>query len=243
MDVTQPRLCAVQGAELLRRRYLPKEVRVLFVGESPPSGGTFFYAANSNLYFATQEAFVAASSALEGKDFLEEFRRMGCHLDDLCLEPVNHLDARDPARRAARVEVRNDSRNTSGSGGPRPSLSSWLRLPRTSRVPSARHAWEHSKRMCCHSQAGRRTATGTSLSWPLWSRRLKQQASSSADGGSPVAVLEAGRLGVPGYQARSRVRRVPPRSQISPNDPEEGGRAPQDGPRLERLSSMRAEGE
>ncbi len=94
----------MQGAELLRRRYLPKEVRVLLVGESPPSGGTFFYAANSNLYVATQEAFVAAIPALEGRDFLEEFRWMGCYLEDLCLEPVNHLDARDPVRAAARAE-------------------------------------------------------------------------------------------------------------------------------------------
>jgi hypothetical protein len=78
----------MQRAELIRKRYLTKEVRVLFVGESPPAGGTFFYAANSNLYFATEEAFVAALPALEGKDFLEEFRRLGCYLDDLCLDAV-----------------------------------------------------------------------------------------------------------------------------------------------------------
>ena len=110
MEVARPptvsiaRLKAVQGAELLRRQYLPKEVRVLFVGESPPAGGTFFYAANSNLYFATEEAFVAALPARAGKDFLEEFRRMGCYLDDLCLEPVSRLDARNPLRVAARAE-------------------------------------------------------------------------------------------------------------------------------------------
>lgn len=98
------RLNAVQRAELIRRRYLPKEVRVLFVGESPPAGGIFFYAANSNLYFATEEAFVAALPALAGKDFLEEFRRLGCYLDDLCLEPVHRLEAGDPLRVAARAE-------------------------------------------------------------------------------------------------------------------------------------------
>lgn len=53
----------VEGTELLRRRYLPKETRVLFVGESSPSGGTFFYAANSNLYFATEEAFLRITTA------------------------------------------------------------------------------------------------------------------------------------------------------------------------------------
>jgi hypothetical protein len=94
----------VQRAELIRRRYLPREVRVLFVGESPPAGETFFYAANSNLYFGTEEAFLAAVPDLERKDFLEEFRRLGCYLDDLCLEPLNHLEAGDPLRVAARAE-------------------------------------------------------------------------------------------------------------------------------------------
>jgi hypothetical protein len=79
-------------------------MRVMFVGESPPSGGTFFYAANSNLYTATEEAFRAAIPTLDDEDFLGQFRRMGCYLDDLCLEPVNNLDFRDPLRVAARVE-------------------------------------------------------------------------------------------------------------------------------------------
>jgi hypothetical protein len=35
--------------ESLRQSYRPQQVRVLFVGESPPAGGTFFYRANSNL--------------------------------------------------------------------------------------------------------------------------------------------------------------------------------------------------
>jgi len=44
----------------LRARYCPDVVRVLFVGESSPAGGTFFYAANSKLYFATKHAFEQA---------------------------------------------------------------------------------------------------------------------------------------------------------------------------------------
>jgi hypothetical protein len=39
--------------EVLRGRYRPDVIRVLLVGESPPAGGTFFYAANYNLYRAT----------------------------------------------------------------------------------------------------------------------------------------------------------------------------------------------
>jgi hypothetical protein len=89
--------------KLLRSKYFPSEVRVLFVGESPPAGGTFFYASNSNLYFATAEAFRAALPS-RGIDFLDEFQRFGCYLDDLCLQPVNHLDSRDPVRLAARAD-------------------------------------------------------------------------------------------------------------------------------------------
>jgi len=95
---------AADKAERLRSRYLPKETRVLFIGESPPSRGTFFYAASSNLYFATREAFVATIPHLVGRDFLEEFRRLGCYVDNLCLEPVNDLYADDPLRIAARAE-------------------------------------------------------------------------------------------------------------------------------------------
>ena len=89
--------------ERLRRRYRPDDVRVLFIGESPPSGGTFFYRANSKLYAATREAFEAAIPALRREDdFLDVFERLGCYLDDLCLKPVNDLDIRDPQRLAER---------------------------------------------------------------------------------------------------------------------------------------------
>lgn len=89
--------------ERLRRRCRPDGVRVLFVGESPPAGGTFFYRANSKLYDATREAFETAIPALlREDDFLAAFQRLGCYLDDLCLTPVNHLDMRDPKRLAER---------------------------------------------------------------------------------------------------------------------------------------------
>jgi hypothetical protein len=87
--------------ERLRRRYRPDDVRVLLVGESPPSGGAFFYSANSKLYDATREAFEAGIPALRREhDFLFAFQRLGCYLDDLCLVSVNHLDMRDPKRLA-----------------------------------------------------------------------------------------------------------------------------------------------
>jgi len=89
--------------ERLRRRYRPDDVRVLFVGESPPAGGTFFYRADSKLYAATRGAFEAAIPALRQEDdFLAAFQRLGCYLEDLCPSAVNDLDMRDPVRLAER---------------------------------------------------------------------------------------------------------------------------------------------
>lgn len=79
-------------ASALRDRYRPSRIRVLFVGESPPAGGTFFYASNSKLYAATRTAFeTGVPELLLGRDFLDDFQALGCYLDDLCLQPVNHL--------------------------------------------------------------------------------------------------------------------------------------------------------
>jgi hypothetical protein len=88
--------------EHLRRRFKPAVIRVLFVGESPPAGGTFFYQGNSNLARYTEEAFAAAYERRfkNSAAFLRFFKGLGCYLDDLCLVPVNNLE------RAERVEHR-----------------------------------------------------------------------------------------------------------------------------------------
>jgi hypothetical protein len=90
----------------LRRQYKPLPVRVLFVGESPPTGGTFFYAENSKLYFATKKAFLATIPDLVGEPFLESFRDLGCYLDDVCLTPVNHLKLNDREQKRERLQMR-----------------------------------------------------------------------------------------------------------------------------------------
>lgn len=89
-------------AEDVRVQFAPEKVRVLFIGESPPAGGTFFYFGNSNLYRYTQEAFsrIFALSVESPTEFLDLFQRMGFYLVDLCLEPVNKMTPVD--RRAAR---------------------------------------------------------------------------------------------------------------------------------------------
>jgi hypothetical protein len=95
---------AAADAESVRRRYRPSQIRVLFVGESAPAGGTFFYAENSTLYFEMREAFAGQfPKELADRSFLNLFRALDCYLDDLCLEPVNHLP--DPLRRRKREEA------------------------------------------------------------------------------------------------------------------------------------------
>jgi len=93
--------------EEIRLRFLPARVSVLFVGESPPAGGTFFYNANSKLYEATREAFrIAAPDLVRGQNFLDAFQALGCFLDDLCLEPVNHLKLDNPLAKSKRLHKR-----------------------------------------------------------------------------------------------------------------------------------------
>jgi hypothetical protein len=71
--------------ENLRRSYRPDRITTLFVGESAPHGGTFFYNQDSGLFREIRNAF-------KGKAvFLEDFKKNGFYLDDLVLDPVNHL--------------------------------------------------------------------------------------------------------------------------------------------------------
>lgn len=82
----------------LRTRYRPDDVRVLFVGESAPAGGTHFYLANSNLFRATREAFGRGLGVLtppDGTAFLKWFEELGCWLVDIAEHPVNRLSVRE----------------------------------------------------------------------------------------------------------------------------------------------------
>ena len=85
--------------EKTRLEYQPKKIRFLFIGESMPAGGTFFYFENSNLYRYTKEVFLQNFDWPE-KDFLKFFKSNGFYLDDLCLEPIDDFD--DTKKRKAR---------------------------------------------------------------------------------------------------------------------------------------------
>lgn len=79
-----------EGIETIRRRYRPKHVITLFVGESAPKSGKFFYCGNTALKRYMQKAMQAAGLVGNG-DFLECFKAYGWYLDDLVLTPVDKL--------------------------------------------------------------------------------------------------------------------------------------------------------
>jgi hypothetical protein len=82
--------------ERIRRSYKPDKTRVLFVGESRPGGGTFFFNGDSNLVRHTQKSFEAAfkRSYESPAAFLTAFKAAGFWLVDLCVEPVNGLNGK-----------------------------------------------------------------------------------------------------------------------------------------------------
>src|SRR5271169_6036225 len=87
----RPQKAAEAARERLRRRYRPARVRMLFVGESPPASGRFFYQADSGLYRAIRQTFLWAFPNPKDADFLKSFRDMDCYLVDLCGYPVDNL--------------------------------------------------------------------------------------------------------------------------------------------------------
>lgn len=79
--------------EKLRDQYKPDNVDVLFVGESRPQGGTFFYQGNSALYRETKKAFDEFLN--EDVFTLNKFQNWKCWLYDICEDPVNGLADHD----------------------------------------------------------------------------------------------------------------------------------------------------
>ena len=85
--------------ERLRRQYRPARIRMLFIGESPPSSGHFFYHQDSGLYRAIRDTFRMVDPSIADNTFLDTFQNAGCYLIDACAGPVDHLDVQ--SRRAA----------------------------------------------------------------------------------------------------------------------------------------------
>jgi len=79
--------------ERLRKSFYPNCIATLFVGESAPASGRFFYSGNSSLFRAMKRAFG------DHETFLEDFKRNGFYLDDLVLTPINKIERRERSRR------------------------------------------------------------------------------------------------------------------------------------------------
>jgi hypothetical protein len=74
--------------EELRKSFRPDRIATLFVGESAPSSGRFFYNSDSSLFHAMKNAFGGELT------FLEDFKMNGFYLDDLVLIPVNKMTSK-----------------------------------------------------------------------------------------------------------------------------------------------------
>ena len=91
--------------EDIRNSFRPKKIRLLLIGESPPSGGKFFYV-HSPMTSYTARAFEKAHkrdfSSQDQTEFLEYFKTCGCYLDDVCHFPIDGFD--DEKRKQALAE-------------------------------------------------------------------------------------------------------------------------------------------
>ena len=79
--------------EELRKSFYPECITTLFVGESAPDSGKFFYSGDSSLFYAMKRAFGNRET------FLEDFKKKGFYLDDLVRTPINKLERRERSRR------------------------------------------------------------------------------------------------------------------------------------------------
>ena len=69
---------AAMDVEQIRRHFRPDQIRLLFVGESPPDSGKFFYSGNSQMAHYMKR--VLGRELFRGaKDFFAEFKASGCY--------------------------------------------------------------------------------------------------------------------------------------------------------------------
>jgi len=81
------------SVEAVRAQYRPTVIRTLFVGESAPHSGKFFYFGNTPMTRHMMRAIEAMFGKTE--DFLATFKAYGWFLDDMVKTPVNQLHGRE----------------------------------------------------------------------------------------------------------------------------------------------------
>jgi hypothetical protein len=95
----------MQAVEAARARFRPERITTLFVGESAPVSGDFFYYGNTALQRHMQRAI--EDTLGEDGEFFDRFKGFGWYLDDLVLTPVNQLakSERNATCRAAQASL------------------------------------------------------------------------------------------------------------------------------------------
>ena len=88
--------------ETIRAQFRPERVLTLFVGESAPHSGAFFYSGDTQMLRSIRRAVEEVLG--KSDDFLETFKAYGWFLDDLVLTPVNHIKEKS-LRRAKCLEA------------------------------------------------------------------------------------------------------------------------------------------
>ncbi|HWY60445.1 MAG TPA: hypothetical protein VNW15_00950 [Rhizomicrobium sp.] len=88
---------ALINVEAIRMQFRPRRITTLFVGESAPASGDFFYYGNSNMLRYMKKAVESVFGGSD--DFLGTFKSYGWYLDDLVLTPVNQLNPKERRKR------------------------------------------------------------------------------------------------------------------------------------------------
>ena len=97
---------------IARNKYKPSNVSVLFIAESPPSSGGYFYSEETigkdHLFRETMKALEfwpidrPMRRGVDKRSMLNKFRSLGFFLIDICESPVDRLSSRE--RRIATLE-------------------------------------------------------------------------------------------------------------------------------------------
>jgi hypothetical protein len=96
--------CA-EETEAVRDSYRPEEITTLFVGESAPNSGKFFYQGNTQAKQYMAKALTAAGLYDGAGDFFQVFKSYGWYLDDLVLSPVDKLPKTERRKRCLEAQM------------------------------------------------------------------------------------------------------------------------------------------
>jgi hypothetical protein len=87
----------------VQTKYRPSHIKVLFVGESPPTSGKYFYLGGNSLLHQMRHA--VGEDHLTDADFLMNFSNRGWYFDDLVQTPVKEQSELKKKCREARTDL------------------------------------------------------------------------------------------------------------------------------------------